>query len=222
MKITATGIVLILVIAAFAAYVLFYPHPTPSVNPQPDGSKIKELETSIAQKDEKIKVLKEERDSLLHVKDSVRIKYVHDAAKIDSSIKKDSANAVPEYRKALELFGYKPAHVVGLTYWEIGIGAKLMTENYGMRLQIHTYKNIIQKDSSIISKYVEKEKDFNGLLAQKDNDLEYWKGEFENTQRYWYERFVISIGPGIGYTGTNFYPVLTVNFGYKIWGMKTR
>jgi len=85
--------------------------------------------------------LQVELDSIKSQRQKVIIKTVYKIASIDSSIAKDSLNAISEYRKALVLNGELPEGTTQNTLREIGIGARLMTDRYGLKLELKDCDN---------------------------------------------------------------------------------
>lgn len=180
----------------------------------------KELVKDIQNKQFYIDSLTNKIDSLSNLShriDSIIIEKISD---IDISIAKDSANSIKEYRKSIFLFNYKADLTDYLTYREIGIGSKIITEAYGWKLKLNNNEQIIANYKEI---GLNKDIQLNNLKKINENkniELKYWQKEYEKTQNFFYDRFVISIGVGGGYTGEDFQPFIGLTFGIKIWGSK--
>lgn len=186
----------------------------------PDEGKIKLLETEIAERDKEINELKIERDQLLESNQQIKIITIEATEKIDSLIAKDSANAISEYRKALLLFEYIPNNTDLLTFREIGLGSKIITEAYGMKLRINNYEAALQKEKQISENYMLKGEAYRNIISEMSGRAEYYQVKYGQTQKFWYDRFVVAAGPGIGYTGNEFVPTIGITVGVKIWGSK--
>ncbi|MBS4034397.1 MAG: hypothetical protein KGZ85_08040 [Ignavibacterium sp.] len=186
----------------------------------PDEEKIKQLEVEIAEREKEINVLKNERDQLLESNQQIKIITVEATEKIDSSIAKDSANAISEYRKALLLFEDIPNNTDLLTFREIGLGSKIITEAYGMKLRINNYEAALQKEKQISENYMLKGEAYRNIISEMSGRAEYYQAMYGKTQSFWYDRFVVVAGLGIGYSGNEFVPVFGITVGVKIWGSK--
>lgn len=186
----------------------------------PDEGKIKLLETELVELDKTIRDLKIERDQLLESNQTIKIVTIEATAKIDSSIAKDSANAIGEYRKSLKLFEIITDNAVLLTFREIGLGSKIITEAHGMRLQISNYEAALKKEREISNNYMLKGEAYRNIISEISGRAEYYQAKYGQTQSFWYDRFVVAAGPGIGYTGNEFVPTIGITVGVKIWGSK--
>ena len=197
---------------------LMYSHYTKPETLPPDETKIKQLEQEIADRDIRINSLKEEVNQLLEENKKIEYIIVQETASIDSAIEKDSTQAIPEYRKAILLFDWLPDGTPELTFREIGIGTKIITKAHGMQLQIKNYQDALELVEETNKEYEGKISGLEDLIKLKDISSEYWHNEFKKTQGFWYDRFVVTVGPGIGYGDNKFSPFIGVIAGVKIWG----
>lgn len=186
----------------------------------PDDEKIKQLESEIENKTKEIASLKIERDQLLESNQHIKIITIEATEKIDSSIAKDSANAISEYRKSLQLFEHIPDITDLLTYREIGLGSKIITEANGMKLRINNYEAALQKEKQISEMYLLMGETYRDIISEMSGSAEYYQVKYGQTQKFWYDRFVVVVGPGIGYSGNEFVPVFGITVGVKLWGSK--
>lgn len=186
----------------------------------PDEEKIKQLEVKIAERDREINNLIIERDQLLESNQSIDTITIRETAKIDSAIAKDSANAISEFRKSLLLFEHIPNDAEMLTFREIGLGSKIITEAYGMKLRINNYEAALEKEKQISESYQLQGEAYRNIIAEMSGRAEYYQVKYGQTQKFWYDRFVVAVGPGIGYTGNEFVPTIGITVGVKIWGSK--
>lgn len=217
--IEAIPTILIIALIIIIAVILYDYFTKPIVMP-PDETKIKQLEKQIEDKTKEIVSLKAERDSLLKANSQIDTQIIYITTGIDSSIAKDSTNAIPEYRQAITLFNWLPDASSLLTFREIGIGAKIITEASGMKLKIKNYESALLKEQEINIKYEDQLSYCNEISKLKDTTIDFWKEEYAKTQSFWYERFIIYTGLGINYNGTNVVTGIQAGIGIKITSIK--
>jgi hypothetical protein len=162
----------------------------------PDFSKEKnELFENIKQLEDSLITLKSDRDSLLKVIPKVRTVIVERQRQIDENIAKDSSKAVVEYRKAMVENDYLPQGGEALSFYEIGIGAKLMAKVPKMELQIKTYEEIVQNDSLIFKDYdktIEAHKSLNDI---QNLEIRKWRQAYQDESAWYNSRALwLSIG----------------------------
>ena len=157
-------------------------------------------------------------DSLMELPPEIEKQIVYLQAEVDSSIAQDSLNAIPEYRKGLNLLDIRTESVTSLTLREIGSGARVFRETYGLRLKTNSYLNIIDSQDALIGKQ-------ENLLEIKDNVLmldsltiEAQDLLIKEKSSFWRNRFIFYIGGGAGYDGTTLRPELQMGIGIRIVG----
>ena len=182
--------------------------------------KLKTEQTARESKELEITALHKANDSLAAVKQQIKKQIVYRDREIDENIAKDSSRAIVEYRRSLQDNDYLPDGNTNLTLREIGIGAKLMAKVPKLELTIRIQDEIIFNKDKIIEDDAFIKESYKESLRIKDLEIFEWQSLFEDTQSFWYDRFVIVAGVGGGYTGTNVYPFLGVTVGVKILGSK--
>lgn len=165
-----------------------------------DDSRERELLQNIQQLKSQNVILKTERDSLLRLPAKIKLKVVKEIEYIDSLIKKDSTYAITEYRRGLQLWDYTLDGGDYLTYREIGLGAKIFQEGYGLQLQVKEYENIVEQDDKIIENLNFQIKGYKDLGKMKDNNIEYYKELYED-ESAWYNENWIWLTLGVVVTG---------------------
>lgn len=235
MKNWITGIVVVIFLLAVGCLIGYLLTKGSAILPPTDNAElIRQLEdniaASVAREDslalqDSLKGLK--IDSLKTVIASIIKKYEIKRREIDLEIAKDSLNAVKVYRFQLLELGEMPWSLsdgASLSLWEIGTGAKYLSGIPGMQLTINKYQenelNYVErlkiKDQRL------SEKDFQ--LAGKDDLIkmhkaneEYYKKQFDNTEKFFYHRFGFYVGVGGNYDGKTISPGIQLGVGIFIW-----
>ena len=151
-----------------------------------------------------IQIKQREIDSLKSLEPQIIIKYREKRQNIDSVIATDSTNAIGEYREGLKTLNVLPDNSKDLTYREIGFGAKFfnqLRENIDLTLlkdQINAKQESLNKQ---LQSKIEILLSENELLKLKECD----------EPSFWYKRFPIILGGGIGYDIEK--KNMSVNFG---------
>ena len=210
-------ITIIIIIISFHLYNYFTSKP---IIIPPDETKIKLLKKQIEINTEQINSLKFQRDSLLTANKKIKTRIIYLTAEIDSSISKDSSNAIPEYRQALTLFNYLPAAADILTLREIGLGAKIITEAYGMTLRIKNYESALNIEEEINNKFKEQISLKDSTIGIKNSSIKFWENKYKETQSFWFDRFIFYAGIGINYNGTNVEPGIQFGIGIRLTTIK--
>ena len=160
-------------------------------------------------------------------KEALTAQMEQETARIDSSIAKDSANAIPEYRKQLEMLSIAPSKAPQLTLKEISYGALFMGELRGLRLKIGIYEGEeteyagrIADLQSIVKTYKDKYSSQQILTYYANQSAKFYQDKYESTTSFWYNRFNVSLSVGGFWTGTNFYPGIGITTGISIWNSK--
>lgn len=187
----------------------------------PDNSKeIAALKDSIRESESKVKSLNAEIAELQAQKEKSKETIKDDLAEIDVAIEIDSANAIVKYRDNLFLLNYMPDQSDYLTFREIGLGSKLFVELRGSRIQLTINDTLIARYKAVVK---EKDKQIENkeiLLHYSSQTAEYYEDLYKETQGFFYDRFIVYAGIGMGYDGTNVRPELQIGVGIKIVGNK--
>ena len=101
-------------------------------------------------------------DSLKAIPPQIDKQIIYLQAEVDSSIAEDSLNAISEYRAGLNLLDIRTESTPELTLRELGIGAHVFRETYGLHLKIPYLYEVISGQDSLIGKQVM-------LIEIKDN-----------------------------------------------------
>jgi len=165
-----------------------------------------------------IAIIEKERDSLLTIPPLIDRQIVYRDAQIDSSIAKDSANALVEFRKSLQDNDIIPDGTDSATNRELGWSAKIMSAKPKLELKVTAYEETVFKDEIIISDLKYQIDGYKQLRRMDKLTIEYKDKQLKVKDSFWYDRFVIVGGVGGGYTGTSLQPILGVMVGIKIWG----
>lgn len=139
-----------------------------------------------------IQVKQKEIDSLKSLEPKIIIRYKEKQQNIDSVIAVDSLNSIIEYRSGLKLLGVDPDEDKNLTYREIGFGAKFFNKLQESIDLLLLKDNINQKQGLIIQQL----KDKADLLISENELLKLKECEEPS---FWYKRFPVIFGGGIGY-----------------------
>jgi hypothetical protein len=187
----------------------------------PDNSeRITELTRNIRELELKNTALTAERDSLLQIPPKIDKQIIYRDREIDENIASGASTPIGEYRRSLQDNNDLPDSTEELSPREITLGAKYIARVPKLELKAKGYEGIVLKDNEIISNLkfqIKGHKDLRKLdsltIAHKDQQL-------ARINSFWYDRFVISVGAGGGYTGTAIYPFVGITVGIKIWGSK--
>lgn len=198
---------------------------------KPDETQIKVLDNHIAELEDSNKTLNELATTLqasVKAKDEeisiLKAQTAHSVSQIDSTIKNDSLQALPKYRIALNGLGVET--VSGpITLFELGWGAKFLTELPGCRLQNKIYEeekidyeNVISYKNKIIANTEDQYKSQVSLTGIMEKSKDYYKDLYENTQRFLYHRFAVYAGAGVSYAADlKIQPSLQIGVGVLIW-----
>jgi len=157
-------------------------------------------------------------DSLEAIPPEIEKEIVYLQAGVDSSIAKDSSNAIAEYRKGLNLLEIRTESTPTLTLREIGIGALTFRETYGFRLKIPVLQETIFELKNLDTSNTK-------LLQIKDNiirvDSLLAAGQdliIDELDSFWRNRFIFYIGIGGNWNGLELAPGIQAGFGIRIWG----
>ena len=156
-------------------------------------------------------------DSLMELPPEIEKQIVYLQAEVDSAIAQDSLNAIPEYRKGLNLLDIRTESTPKLTLYEIGSGARVFRETYGLRLKVNSYLNIIDSQDALIGKQ-------ENLLEIKDNVLMLDSLTIEaqdllihQLDGFFVKRFGLYGGVGMSYDGYKFAPSIQLGVGIFLW-----
>ena len=169
--------------------------------------RIEKVQDSLSQV---IRVKQLEIDSLKSLEPRIIVKYKTIKESIDSTIAKDSTNSIPEYRKGLELLGTHSDNTKDLTYREIGFGAKYFTQLKEAIDLILLKDQISDKQQTLINQMQSK-------LDVALSETELLKLREPEEPSFWYKRFPVIIGVGIGYDIDR--KTITPNIGLY-WGIR--
>ena len=147
---------------------------------------------------------------------------------LDSLIAMDSTQVVKLYRIALENLGIIPNMGERLTFREIGYGAKFLTKIPQLELKINLHNRAYNTLEALVTTREATIFNLESLNAaerrtneQSELQSDLYKAAYENTQRFWYSRLVVSAGVGVSYlTNKTFEPSLYVGIGIKLWSNK--
>ena len=156
-----------------------------------------------------IKVKQKEIDSLKSLEPKIIIRYKEKQQNIDSVIAVDSLNSIIEYRSGLKLLGVGPDEDKNLTYREIGFGAKFFNKLQESIDLLLLKDNINQKQALIIQQLNDK-----ADLLISENEL--LKLKECDGPSFWYRRFIVYIGLGMGYNGEKIEPNAQIGVGINI------
>ena len=186
---------------------------------------INELKAKIPPLEAQVKELEKEKITLADVIDSLKSippkideRIVYLQAEVDSSIAEDSLNAFAEYKKGLTLLDIRPDATPILTIREIGHGALIFRETYGMRLKIPVLQETIDSLDSFannLSKTIDLKDNIIGInnLTIEAQDL-----MIKKLDGFWKNRIVLYVGAGGSYDGITIKPALHLGMGIRIWG----
>ena len=168
--------------------------------------RVKQVQDSLAQI---IDIKQKEIDSLKSLEPKIIIRYKEKQQDIDSIIAVDSLNSIIEYRNGLKSLGVEPDLAKDLTFREIGFGAKFFNKlNESIDLLL-LKDQINQKQELIINQLNDK-----ADLLISENELLKLK-ECEEPS-FWYRRFIVYIGLGMGYNGKVVEPNAQIGIGINI------
>ena len=223
-------IYLIIFIVALLIAAIFYGRSTVKQQVIFDSSKLEALQDSIKIMEERGRIW-----ALLDSTKSLEIKKLRSQipptntqqiAQIDSSISKDSINAVLEARKQLiDLNVQKITLSLNpFTNYEYGQTAKLLSSIKPMGLRI----NWLRKLDSLNTQDLEiKDKRISELtyLRKADSDAkqllqnssDFWQGEYEKTKSFFFNRFNVSLSVFGGYSNQGLVSGLGLSIGISIW-----
>lgn len=148
-------------------------------------------------------------------------------ANIDSIISKDSSQSIVQFRLQLNNLGADTSELPYASYYELGFAAKFLSEIPGLKLKVKKYeelvglyKNTIKVKNDMIDNLTNENNVKSLMQLDTEKNMNLFKTAYDNTQKFWYDRFVVIIGPAVSYTGTNFYPTISLTLGVKLWGTK--
>ena len=151
--------------------------------------RVKQVQDSLAQI---IDIKQKEIDSLKSLEPKIIFKYKEKQQNIDFVIAVDSPKSIIEYRNGLKSLGVEPDLAKDLTFREVGFGAKFFNElNESIDLLLH--KNQINQKQELIINQLKDKAD----LLISENELLKLKECPEPS--FWYKRFPVILGGGIGY-----------------------
>lgn len=191
----------------------------PSSNPE-QLERLQELQTerdSIKQHSLKLQELIKDLYTRL---DNIKPQIIYREREIDETVAKDSTKSIVEYRRSLQDNNYLPDGTQTLTFREITIGSKLLARVPKLELTINIQDSIIFNKDLIISDQDYIIGGYKETVEIKNDAIEYYKDKYDDTQSFWYDRFVISIGAGGGTDGTKIIPFVGATIGVKVWGSK--
>lgn len=188
MKTYLISLVIALIIGGFIAWSLHPDDKSQEVIAQYQ-QRVKEVQDSLAQV---IKTKQQEIDSLKSLEPKIIIKYKDKQHFIDSTIAKDSTNSIKEYRNGLLTLNVIPDSSKDLTFREIGFGAKFFNK-LQESIDLILLKDQINDKQSLMIKQLQQKAD----ILYEENELLKLK-ECEEPS-FWYKRFPVIIGTGIGY-----------------------
>src|SRR5690606_13135474 len=177
----------------------------------PDNSKeIAALKDSIRESESKVESLNAEIGKLQAEKETVKETVQDDITEIDVAIEVDCSNAIVKYRDNLFLLGYVPHQSDYLTSREIGLGAKLFLEFNGRRLQLTNNDTLIARYKSVVKEKYKQRENKEILTHNGSQAAKYYQDLYEDTQGFFYDRFIVYAGIGAGYDGITIRPELQI------------
>ncbi len=166
----------------------------------------------------KIVYLEHKIDSLESIPDKIKERVVYLQSEVDSAIAIDSSNSIQEYRKGLVLLDIRPDLTLRPTYREIGLGALIFRETYGLRLNvvnlnetnIELHNSIKQHKVVIILGDSIQVIDSLTIIAQ---DL-----IIKQLDSWWRHRFSVNVGAGISWIPNyGIQPSIGIQAGVNLW-----
>ena len=157
--------VLLLILGALVGiliYIQFQPVPDNSSLIAQHKAEKREYQSNAQRMTFEILRQKDVIDSLEIFTERIDTQIVDLQAGVDSSIAKDSSNAIKEYRAGLTLLDINPELTPILSLREIGHGALIFRETYGLRLKVNSCLNMISEQDNLIGKQ-------DKLINTKDN-----------------------------------------------------
>ena len=110
-----------------------------------------------------------------------------------------------------------------ITNFEMGWNAVFLIENIGLKLQIKNYSSQVfnyDKRIDLLKQAIEqKQNQVDALDSLKNiyhSNADYYQGEYEKTQDFFYDRIIVYGGYGLGNNGMSF----QIGIGIKLWGLK--
>ncbi len=156
--------------------------------------------------------------ALQNQKQKIIIKYKLIEKEIDSLISQDSTQSIPQYRLNMNVLGVSPDETTGLTYREIGFGAKFFTELRAKREEKLILEEIDRQKTEQLTTMNEALKS-----SKRENELQKLKHKQEIEQMktdksFWEDRFPLVIGGGLGYDFNHkqVMPIIGVIWGVRI------
>ena len=146
----------------------------------PDNTREAELSSKIGQLEIKITELEAENDSLKKIPPKIDRQIVYRDAQIDSNIAKDSANALVEFRKALQDNDIIPDSKETATNRELGWSAKIMSAKPKFELKAKAYEGIVFNDKIIISDLKYQIGGYQELNEMQKESTKYYKALYDN------------------------------------------
>ena len=194
----------------------------------PDLRRITALEDSLKLSQGRENALRVQDDSLKTAIEALRAQKPPQntqIASIDSNIAKDSAKAVLEARKQLiELEIPVTLSLKPFNYYEYANTARLLSDIKPLRLENHWLHKLDSlnttdlrvKDNRINElTFISKGKD--EVIELTKNSVNYYKGLYDDTQGFFYDRFNLSLSVGAFYNGYNVYAGVGVTAGISLW-----
>lgn len=221
-------------LALFAIYLIYDYITAPKPPTPPDYAEtIQKLEKEKSDlKNQELNLI-QKNDSLLSILGQVNnkiSKLTDDISQKENQINQllagDSSKALQLNREALREAGVQISTAPYLTNFEMGWNAKFINELSGMRLKVFQLE-----DYKLTSEYLLALKDkiiFNKSfqLAASDSlaglwksQTDFYKNQFDETQSFFYDRFVIYAGVGVNYSD-KLIPGLQLGIGIKIIPVK--
>lgn len=169
----------------------------------------KRIEASKDSLNKIIQVKQKEIDSLKSLEPKIIIRYKEKQQDIDSVIAVDSLNSIIEYRSGLKSLGVEPDLTENLTFREIGFGAKFFNK-LQESIDLLLLKDNINQKQTLINDQLQSKIE----LLISENELLKLKECPEPS--FWYRRFIVYIGLGMGYNGEKIEPNAQIGVGINI------
>ena len=190
-------ILIFLAMGALFAYLIQSQCSEPQVVDHKD--EINALERTTDALKAKLKVVENERDSLMKIPPQIEYKYVKKVAEIDSLIKKDSTYAITEFRSALQANNELPDKTETPSFKELGLSAKIMFKVPKLELQIQTYKEITLKDLQVQENLTSQITSLKQISKLQKETIESQQVELDKAYSFWRSR---ELWFGLGVVGT--------------------
>ena len=161
----------------------------------PDNTRELELSSKIEQLEINVAKLESENDSLKKIPPKIDRQIVYRDAQIDSSIAKDSSNALVEFRKSLQDNDIIPDGTETPTNRELGWSAKIMSAKPKLELKVTAYEEILFKDEVIISDLKYQIGGWEELNEIQKGSIKYYKQLYED-EASWFNSNYLWLGIG--------------------------